>query len=164
MSKALPSDALELARIHHVARKTCLPYLRDVHTLYSAARYFQEIVIPVCTVWIGENDKGAIASFIAIRPEDGGPSWIDHLYVDPSSQGCGLGTALLERAKVDFAALQLWTFQRNTVAIRFYENCGFFACDRTDGSRNEEREPDVRYTWARTPSSDAMPNSLLITS
>ena len=43
--------------------------------------------------------------------------------------------------------LQLWTFQRNAVARHFYERHGFRAAELTDGARNEEVEPDVRYVW-----------------
>ncbi|GHD97675.1 hypothetical protein GCM10010339_00960 [Streptomyces alanosinicus] len=43
--------------------------------------------------------------------------------------------------------LSLWTFQVNKPAHRFYERHGFTAVESTDGSGNEEREPDVRYVW-----------------
>jgi hypothetical protein len=43
--------------------------------------------------------------------------------------------------------LTLWTFQRNAPARRFYEARGFVGSVFTDGSRNEEREPDALYTW-----------------
>ena len=41
----------------------------------------------------------------------------------------------------------LWTFEGNHRARRFYEQRGFVAVEFTDGSRNEERTPDVRYQW-----------------
>jgi hypothetical protein len=43
--------------------------------------------------------------------------------------------------------LELWTFQANQGARRFYERHGFEAIELTDGSGNEERTPDVRYAW-----------------
>ena len=43
--------------------------------------------------------------------------------------------------------LDLWVFQRNTVAIAFYERHGFRIAELTDGSGNEEREPDARMVW-----------------
>ena len=43
--------------------------------------------------------------------------------------------------------LELWTFQVNAPAQRFYERHGFVESFRTDGSENEEREPDIRYAW-----------------
>lgn len=43
--------------------------------------------------------------------------------------------------------LSLWTFQVNGPARRFYQRHGFTEVERTDGQRNHEREPDVRYVW-----------------
>ena len=45
--------------------------------------------------------------------------------------------------------LQLWTFQRNAQARRFYEARGFVVVEQTDGAGNEEKEPDARYLWTR---------------
>ena len=43
--------------------------------------------------------------------------------------------------------LQLCSFQVNGPAQRFYERHGFIAVEHTDGSGNEEHEPDIRYVW-----------------
>ena len=53
---------------------------------------------------------------------------------------------LAEAMAESILTVNLWTFQRNTGARRFYERNGFIAVDLTDGASNEEREPDVRYT------------------
>ena len=45
--------------------------------------------------------------------------------------------------------LRLWVFQKNTAALAFYRARGFREVERTDGSRNEEREPDVLLAWSR---------------
>ena len=73
--------------------------------------------------------------------------FINQLYVDPDHQGRGVGAALLDRAKRQRPlGLQLWTFQSNANARRFYERHGFVAVEETDDD-NEERAPDVRYVW-----------------
>jgi hypothetical protein len=46
-------------------------------------------------------------------------------------------------------SLELWCFQANSRARRFYEARGFHAILFTDGAGNEERTPDVRYRWER---------------
>ena len=46
--------------------------------------------------------------------------------------------------------LSLYVFARNTSARRFYERHGFVAAEASDGARNEEGEPDVRYEWQRS--------------
>ncbi len=71
---------------------------------------------------------------------------MDHLYVDPDSQGKGLGSALLAKAQGTNQRLSLWTFQKNKRARKFYEAKGFRPVKFTDGA-NEEKEPDVLYTW-----------------
>lgn len=43
--------------------------------------------------------------------------------------------------------LTLWVFETNVDARRFYRDHGFVEVERTDGSANEERSPDVRYAW-----------------
>jgi GNAT superfamily N-acetyltransferase len=75
--------------------------------------------------------------------------WIDQLYVLPEAQGRGTGSALLQVAQRAFDRLQLWTFQRNEKARRFYEAKGFALVEETDGADNEEKEPDARYLWTR---------------
>ncbi len=94
-----------------------------------------------CELW-GYFDNHELVGIIAFRE-----GWIDQLYVLPSSQGRGVGTALLQIAKSRSPGLSLWTFQRNSNARRFYERRGFTLLKETDGSRNEEKEPDALYFW-----------------
>jgi hypothetical protein len=37
------------------------------------------------------------------------------------------------------------------VARRFYQQHGFVPAEFTDGSGNEEREPDIRFRWQTSP-------------
>jgi chorismate mutase len=41
----------------------------------------------------------------------------------------------------------LWVFESNAPARRFYARRGLVELERTDGSANEERSPDVRLAW-----------------
>jgi len=45
------------------------------------------------------------------------------------------------------AFLQLWVFQLNEGARRFYERHGFRLVKLTDGAGNMERTPDALYEW-----------------
>jgi len=77
--------------------------------------------------------------------------WIDQLYVDPDFTGRGVGTQLLDFAKrARPRGLRLSTFVSNAGAQRFYERNGFKEVERTDGSHNEERAPDIQYTFLPT--------------
>jgi GNAT superfamily N-acetyltransferase len=92
-------------------------------------------------VWVAAED--GIAGFAGVSP-----GWLDHLYVDPGLQDRGIGTALLTHAKsLQPDGLQLWVFQKNEGARRFYERHGFRLVELTDGAGNQEREPDARYEW-----------------
>jgi ribosomal protein S18 acetylase RimI-like enzyme len=100
-------------------------------------------VFPACAVW-GAFDGAAMVGMLAFRE-----GWIDQLYVLPDAQGRGVGTELLRVAQDAIGQIQLWTFQRNARARRFYEARGFALVRETDGARNEEREPDALYLWTR---------------
>jgi GNAT superfamily N-acetyltransferase len=92
-------------------------------------------------VWVA--DESGVAGFAGLTQ-----GWLDHLYVDPDRQGRGLGTALMAHAKtLQPAGLQLWVFQKNEGARRFYERHGFRLVELTDGAGNQEHEPDARYEW-----------------
>lgn len=133
----------EAARVLRLSLNNRLPWLADLHTPEEDSWFLRHRVFQDCVVW-GVRDDGALVGFIAFRPD-----WIDQLYVLPSHQGCGIGASLLGVAKAGASELSLWTFQRNKQARRFYEKHAFVAVEQSDGSRNEEQEPDVRYRWQR---------------
>ena len=132
--RADASEAEAVARLLRAVQRADLPYLPELHTPDEDLWFFRHRVFVECQVWVA----GAPDAFIAFRE-----GWVDHLYVRGAHQGQGLGTTLLAQAMRSFSPLRLWAFQRNAAAIRFYEARGFRAIERTDGSRNEEREPDV---------------------
>ena len=106
------------------------------------------MVLPEDEVHVAERG-GIVVGFAAI---EGGR--LEHLYVRPDQQGTGVGSRLLDEAKRSRPdGLDLWTFQRNAAARRFYEARGFVEIESTDGERNEEHEPDVRYEWPGRASS-----------
>ena len=135
-----------VARLNRHVRKICLPYLPDLHTPDEDLAFFQEHVFPASEVWIAEAE-GQPIGFAAAKLD-----WLDHLYVDPAWHGQGVGQALLSAASEGRPELNLWTFQDNAQARRFYERHGFRLIATTDGSGNEERMPDAHYRWVRDQS------------
>jgi putative acetyltransferase len=138
--RATRDDIEAVARLHHEVRLACLPYLPDLHPPADILIYFRDRVFPMSEVWVAATDT--LDGFCAFRP-----GWVDHLYIRPKRHRQGLGTALLGQAMAANTQLQLWSFQRNTNAIRFYLARGFHVVRDTDGHDNEEREPDVLLEW-----------------
>jgi GNAT superfamily N-acetyltransferase len=139
---ARPQDAEVVARLFRAVRTACLPYLPDLHTPAEDLWFFRERVFRDCTVWVAGD--AVLEGFCAWRP-----GWVDHLYIHPEHHGQGLGTALLAQAMAEHSPLRLWAFQRNAQALHFYAARGFRVIELTDGSRNEEHEPDALLEWGR---------------
>ena len=92
-------------------------------------------------VTVAEDDSG-IQAFAARNGAD-----VHALYVARAAQGQGVGAALLTHMQAATDHLTLWTFQANRGAQRFYLRHGFAEVERTDGARNDEGLPDIRYDW-----------------
>ena len=131
----------EAARVHRASFDHALPWLVGLHTPEEDRWFYRERMFATCEIW-GTFDSEVMTGLIAFRE-----GWIDQLYVLPRAQGRGAGSTLLEIAQRTFDRLQLWTFQRNEAARRFYEQRGFALVRETDGSANEEKEPDALYLW-----------------
>lgn len=134
-------DAIQIAKLHRLARSVAMPWLPAIHSPEEDVVFFSETVLPNEKVRLVEI-QDSVAGFIAFRGE-----WLNHLYVHPEFWGQGFGSLLLEDAKAASDQLQLWTFQRNAAARYFYKRHQFIEVERTDGAKNEERTPDVRMVW-----------------
>ena len=139
--RAAVDEAEAVARLFRTVRRACLPYLPELHTPPEDLGFFRDHVFAESEVWVAAQDK-VIDGFIAFRT-----GWLDHLYVRPEHQRRGVGKGLLAVAMKTPMPLRLWVFQRNTAAVSFYRARGFREIERTDGGRNEEREPDMLMEW-----------------
>ena len=142
MRRAGVDDAPAVAEVWLRSRHASVPAIpAPVHSDDEVRAYFDWVVLPELPTWVIERD-GHVVALLVLR---GG--WIEHLYVDPEWTGQGLGSQFLGHAKqLHPDRLDLWTFQGNTGARRFYERHGFTAVETTDGD-NEEGAPDVHYRW-----------------
>lgn len=119
-----------------------LPTVRRAHDNDAVRDWFSHVVVPQHETWVAVAE-GVVVGLLVL--DDGE---LEQLYLDPPWRGRGLGDRFMDLAKRQRPnGLGLWTFQVNGAAHRFYERHGFIADERTDGLRNEEREPDVRYVW-----------------
>lgn len=104
--------------------------------------WLTNVVVTRMETWVAEAGGRVIAMIVLA---DG---WIEQLYVDPAWHRRGIGGRLVGLAKSRQPdGLDLYTFQVNERARRFYEGHGFVVAALGDGSTNEERQPDVRYEW-----------------
>ena len=141
----MQADARGAADLYLRARRAAVAMIpqQPVHSDDEVRDWFATHVARECELWVADAAPTMLAGILVLDRV-----WVDQLYVEPGMTGRGIGTALLRLAKRERPqGLKLWTFASNTGAQRFYERHGFVETDRTDGSRNEERAPDILYVW-----------------
>jgi len=133
-----PEDAAGVAEVSRRSRRDSMPWLPVLHSPDEDIAFFGS-ELETSTGWAVDID-GQPVGFALTR--DG---WLTHLYVLPEWQRRGVGTHLLRRVvESEIGPLDLWVFERNEAARDFYRAHGFAEVERTEGSGNEEQEPDVR--------------------
>ena len=143
--RAAKEHVAEVAQAFRKSRRAAYPDFPELHSASEDLVFFRDVVFEKNQIFIAKNaDSGETTGFIAFNTE-----WIDHLYLLPESQSKGIGARLLHLAQQSTGHLRLWTFQRNDVARSFYKKHGFIEIKETDGTENEEKQPDVLMEWRR---------------
>jgi GNAT superfamily N-acetyltransferase len=142
--QATAEEANDVAEVLLQARHANEPDIPNLaHSDNEVRGWVAAVLMDQCEVWVAVVDSEIVGT-MALRDD-----WIEQLYVAPGHMSRGIGARLIATAQDRSpAGLQLWTFETNRRAQRFYERHGFVAVERSDGSRNEEGAPDVRYRWA----------------
>jgi GNAT superfamily N-acetyltransferase len=128
-------DAAAIEAIHRAAN-----FLPLRNTAEENLRFAREMMRDNQT-WVAEAD-GEVVGYVVFNDD-----WVRHVFVRPDRQGQGYGATLLAHAMADRRERQLWTYEGNARARRFYETRGWGLVERTDGQGTEENEPEVRYLW-----------------
>lgn len=116
---------------------TYLPRIPEHDRPLLGSRFLEQ-----AKLWVAE-EAGQVVGFAGISGDE-----LTHLYVDLPDQKRGVGSSLLEHVKgLRPKRLELWVFQKNEGARRFYERHGFRLVRLTDGAGNMEQEPDALYEW-----------------
>ena len=148
--RARPEDAAAVADVWLASFAAALPSVRMAHTDDEVRGWVASDLVPTQETWVAEAD-GRVVGLLTVQH-----GWIEQLYLAPDARGQGLGDRLVELAKEPQpGGLQLWAFQVNGPARRFYARHGFREVQLTDGAGNEEREPDVRMAWEPSDSAAA---------
>ena len=134
-------DAAVIADIHLASRREAeMP--PSVHTDDAVRFWLDGRLQSDDEVWLAEV-SGVPAGYARMTE-----TWLDDLYVAPPFAGQGVGTALLDLVKARRPqGFCLWVFESNEPARRFYAARGFVELERTNGSGNEERSPDIKLAW-----------------
>ena len=141
---AQPEDLAAVADLHLRARRHAVPVMPPpVHEDDAVLRHVGGWDLGAREVWLAEDGSGALRGYAALVGD-----WLEDLYVDPAAQRTGVGSALLEVVcSLRPDGVCLWVFETNLPARAFYAAAGFVELERTDGSANEERCPDLRLAW-----------------
>ena len=143
LRRATGYDAQAVADLWLRSFDAALPTVRRSHTDDEVRSWFADVVVPRCQTWVAVTPDGRPVGVMALDGPD-----LDQLYLCPDHRGRGLGDRFADLAKERRPdGLDLWCFQVNGPALRFYARHGFVEVERTDGARNEEREPDVHLRW-----------------
>lgn len=146
LRKATSSDSNAIADIYLESRKKLLAFAPLAHTDENIREWIKETLIPTGQVTVAERN-GHILGMMAISKSDN-IGWIDQLYILPTAINEGMGSLFIEFAKKTLGSpIQLYTFQQNLLAKRFYEQHDFKATLFRDGSENEEHCPDILFKW-----------------
>ena len=137
LRRATPEDASAIADV----------FLDSFHATYDfplahsddeVRDWIREYLVVEQETWVA-TEGARIVGMLAVAP-----GWIHQLYVAPGRLGDGIGSRLVELAKDRSPdRLELWTFQVNARARRFYEVRGFVAVELTDGSSPAPRSAAV---------------------
>ena len=140
---ATAADLPALAEIHLAARRSAGDaFPPGVHSDAEVRAWVSGWDQTSYDIWLATLD-GDVAGYARSTP-----TWLDDLYVHPDHQGRGVGSALFGTVTARLPqGFCLWVFESNTPAREFYRRHGCLELERTDGSGNEERSPDVRVAW-----------------
>lgn len=148
---AMPGEWASLADLYSEARRAAVPQMPPaVHTDEEHRDYYRRHLLDGDghQVWVAEAD-GEVLGFAICTP-----TFLDGLYVRPDVTGRGIGSLLLDVVEATHPeGYELWVFESNVGAQRLYRRRGLVDVERTDGSGNEERAPDLRMAWRPCPSS-----------
>ncbi|KUN92505.1 GNAT family N-acetyltransferase [Streptomyces caeruleatus] len=142
LRRARAADAHAAADVWLRSYAAALPTVRCAHDDADVRDWFARVLVPQYETWVAVTENKVLGLLVL----NGGE--LKQLYLKPDCRGRGLGDRFMSLAKQQKPdGLSLWTFQINGPARRFYQRHGFVEVERTDGQRNDEREPDIRYIW-----------------
>jgi GNAT superfamily N-acetyltransferase len=140
--RARDDDAEAIAGVYLASFRATYDFAL-AHSDEQVRRWIAEVLLATDEVWVATATDRSVVALLALSVD-----MLDQLYVAPGWTRSGIGSRLIALAKVRRPrGLDLYTFEVNSGARRFYERHGFTEVARGDGSANEEGQPDLRYAW-----------------
>ena len=122
--------------------------VKDQHSWEEQLDYLKTIMNEYRGYLVIEKTSDKVIGMMAV-----GGSELDQLYIHVDYQDMGIGTQLLNLAKeLSPGELQLFTFEVNKKAQRFYEKHGFTVIKR--GIESQSGMADIRYEWVKEKGTD----------
>jgi ribosomal protein S18 acetylase RimI-like enzyme len=132
-------DVAAISLVHHRACLIAYQFMNWRYSLDEVERWYSGKFIEWTWTLAALGADATMAGFIALIDRH-----VDQLYVDPSHQRCGIGSALLDRAiESSPGRIMLHVFEENAPARAFYEKHGFQGRDRWMNA--EEGAIDLLY-------------------
>jgi GNAT superfamily N-acetyltransferase len=122
LRRAAACDADAIANVFS-ASFWLLTFLPMLHTVEEDRWFIINLILKKCEVTVAEDESGIVVAFLARQGEE-----VRLLHTRPDLIGMGAGTRLIDAAKASgVGALELWCFEANERARRFYEARVFHA-------------------------------------
>ena len=139
--------ALETVKMWRASMEKALG-VKDHHSWEEQLNYLKTIMKEYRGYLVIEKSSDKVIGMMAV-----GGSELDQLYIHVNYQGIGIGTQLINLAKeLSPGKLQLFTFEVNKKAQRFYEKHGFTVIQR--GIESQSGMADIRYEWVKEKGTD----------
>ena len=112
------SDLDEVMSVWENAQSLAHPFL-TTEFIEKTRFEIPNVYIPFALTFVAENNSHVIGFISMIENEIGG------LFVDPNSQGFGIGTALVDKGRGNYSSLIVEVFENNVIGRGFYKKYGF---------------------------------------
>ena len=128
------SDRRTYFEIYDAAIPLAHPFLEE-NALLSQRQQAETLLNKPETKTFVLEENGQIVGFATFISE----TCMAGFFVDPTSQGVGLGRYLMEHVQSHKQTIELAVYEKNQKAVRFYRNNGFSqAAKNLDESTNQE--------------------------